>query len=103
MPTQAIFLTWATYASWLPGDPRGHWSPQMDEWGHYLGPRHKQNDGDPTTLARARVMAKGPEVTLSTEERNVVATPLSAVARDTPLLACAIEPTHVHLLVPGTT
>lgn len=99
MRTIGMFLTWATYATWLPGDPRGHWSALLDRWGHYVGGRGCLNPGDAFTLERAKMTAAGSEVVLSDDEQERVAGLVPTILDRGRVYALAVEPTHVHLLL----
>lgn len=113
---------------WLPGDPAkpGHWSPLYDVYGRLIRAGHQINLPDVTTYEHARSLMKEPAKVLSAEECRIVAdvlgshiapalagvdvrgpgapggamvTPAKAGANCVRAFACAIEPTHVHLLV----
>lgn len=117
MRTLAIHVIWTTYMTWLPGDPRGHWSALFDIYGrlHQCGGR--LNPPDHVTRSRARQLAKGKPVRLPPEEQDIVANTIGAstgyIAPGMPwakyrhvkpvpdlrITAAAIEPTHIHLLL----
>lgn len=108
--TVGIHLIWTTYGTWLPGDPAkpGHWSPLYDMYGRIRAAGHRLNLPDATTHAVARARMKEPETVLSDAEQRVVAEVLGeqfdpakagAMCGGVCAYACAVEPTHVHLLV----
>lgn len=122
--TVGIHLIWTTYGTWLPGDPSkpGHWSPLFDVYGRLKRSGHRLNVPDPVTYAHARSLMNEPAKTLSDDERRMVANvigvylapALAGANCEAPgkpgakwgekreivrAYACAIEPTHVHLLV----
>lgn len=127
--TIGIHLVWTTYGTWLPGDPDkpGHWSPLFDMYGRLTRAGHQINLPDATTHHHARSLMREPAKHLDPEERTIVAdmigthiapalagvnamhslalgsptsTPAEAGAMcATRAYACAIEPTHVHLLI----
>jgi hypothetical protein len=119
-----MHLVWTTYGTWLPGDPAkpGHWSPLFDVYGRLIRAGHRINLPDATTYDHARSLMKEEPKVLGAEERRIVAHILgshiapalagvnaaqSLAPRSLPesprevvrAFACAIEPTHVHLLV----
>jgi REP element-mobilizing transposase RayT len=101
----AIHVIWTTYMTWPPGDPRGHWSPLFDFYGHLIDDGHHLNIADPTTLTHAIGLAKEPPKVLAPDEQRIVAETIGEVLRTqtppsrTRILAAAIERTHVHLLL----
>ncbi len=113
--TCGIHVIWTTYGSWLPGDPRGHWSGLFDLYGRVdRHTRHQLNSCDKTTLRRAKSLLKEPSKTLSNDEIQMVAhviadhiAPGFTTNQITPgmpgaiwgVYALAIEPIHVHLLL----
>ncbi|MEX2359121.1 MAG: hypothetical protein WEE51_12410, partial [Pirellulaceae bacterium] len=67
--TVAMFFTWTTYGTWLPGDKRGHVSNKLRPTGGF---EQKQNrpetpyaTGDDYTQQRARNLQTWPTVWLS--------------------------------------
>jgi hypothetical protein len=106
--TVGIHIVWTAYGTWLPGDPAKprHWSPLFDFYGHLRGAGHRLNLPDATTFVRAQSLMNEYPKSLSSQERLVVACELEkhlAPSADGKCLprshACAVEPTHVHLLV----
>ncbi len=102
-PTIRIHLIWTTYGTWLPGDPDkpGHWSAMFDACGHVIRAGGRLNEPDATSLHHAQQQMKEPPKTLSFQEQRVVAQTIGElVATETmQVFACAIESTHVHLLI----
>jgi REP element-mobilizing transposase RayT len=111
--TVGIHLIWTTYGTWLPGDPSkpGHWSPLFDLYGRLRAAGHRLNLPDTVTFEVARSLMKEPAKVLSAEEQRIVAevmgrqfSPTAAPAKAGAMcervraMACAVEPTHVHLL-----
>ena len=100
----AIHVIWTTYMTWPPGDPRGHWSPLFDFYGHLIDQGHHLNMPDPATLVHATALAKEPPKILTPDEQQIVADTIGDVMR-TPtvprfqVLAAAVERTHTHLLL----
>ncbi len=107
--TRGIHIIWTTYGTWLPGDPRGHWSSLFDLYGRLKQAGHQLNLPDADTYSRARCLMKESPKTLSIDEMRIVAEVLGSYIApdlsgvggdDRPLChACAIESTHAHLLV----
>jgi hypothetical protein len=92
----------------MPGDSRGHWSPLFDMYGRLRAAGHQLNVPDSATHDRATELLKDPPKQLASDEFDVVANTFAKllspnVDAQGGLLpaahACAIEPTHVHLLV----
>ena len=80
----AIHITWTTYGTWLPGDPRGYVSNTRSPRGGFIP---KQNTpgtpltaDDPFTRARAAEAQLYPTVWLTREQATCVATGLIAAA-----------------------
>jgi REP element-mobilizing transposase RayT len=95
-------LTWTTYATWLPGDPRGSVTSVRDA----SGPRRRHNDfGElydvkmPGIQAAAAV--KGKPVVLTADQALVIEHQFKETAafRRWRIFAPAIMATHLHLLV----
>ena len=103
--TLGYLITWTTYGTWLPGDPRGF---QTREAREYVPPpaRYAREGETPYTPERyrgrylhARTLS-GPAARLSPHECRAV---LSAIFAEIERLeivprALAVGPTHVHLL-----
>jgi REP element-mobilizing transposase RayT len=107
MPDDAIalFLTWTTYGTWLPGDRRGHVSNQLRHTG---GCEPKQNrpgtpyaPGDAHTRKRARNLQAWPTCRLNTSQAIVAAQSFIRLSlqHEWMLLRGAIMPNHVHVVV----
>jgi REP element-mobilizing transposase RayT len=97
-------LTWTSYGSWLPGDPRGNVTSVKDG----PGPRHRNNtpgtptDGDmPGLRGWAEQHMKGPPVHLDmAQAEQVLAQFHETVAhRQWLLIAVSIMRTHIHVEV----
>jgi REP element-mobilizing transposase RayT len=86
----AFFLTWTTYGSWLPGDPRG--------WTDSRGRQRAPEDRLRGSVAR-RLQASG--ITLSNPERRSVEVSIAAVCRlrGWCLHAVNCRTQHVHVVV----
>lgn len=102
---EALFLTWTTYGTWLPGDERGHVSNTLLPGSGYERkenrPGRPYHRGDAYARERARQLQKGPTVWLSSSEALVVATSLTEVslARGWMILRAAVMTNHVHTVV----
>ncbi len=106
--TVGIHLIWTCKGTWLPGDERGHWSPLFDMYGRLRAGGHQLQIPDQVTHQRAIELSKESPKTLANDEVDIVASAFAkclapnvdAQGRSLPVAhACAIEPTHVHLLV----
>jgi len=101
----ALFLTWTTYGTWLPGDPRGYVSNTLTEIGAYLPkqntPGTDYTKDDPRTLDRARKLQKYETVWLSAMEAEWAAEAFVEIALEKGwrILRGAVMSNHVHLLV----
>lgn len=86
--TTGYMLTWTTYGSWLPGDPRGYVTE-----GKILA-------GDEKMLERNRKRQKFPAVTLNAKEKEIVEQTIRSEAErlDHKLEALIVCSNHVHLL-----
>ena len=98
------FLTWTTYATWLPGDPRGNVTSVKDG----PGPRHRNNlpgtpmDGDiPGLHGWAEQHLKGPPILLTFEQAEHVMIQFHETTshRRWLLVAAAIMRNHIHVEV----
>lgn len=101
----AMFFTWTTYGTWLPGDERGHVSNKLRSSGGF---DEKQNQpgtpyaaGDDYTRERARSLQKWPTVWLSETQAIVVAKSLVALSqkREWMILRAAVMSNHVHVVM----
>ena len=88
--TIAIFITWTTYGTWLPGDARG-WRQRKG------GPQLPQAD----LAAWSRNQMKGEAVLLDLEDRSTVeeACRKHCEIRSWHLYAVAARTNHVHVVV----
>jgi REP element-mobilizing transposase RayT len=102
----AVFFTWTTYGTWLPGDSRGYVSNTLKPDGGYERrhniPGTPFTRDDPYTMATAKELLKFDPVILSRETACWAADGLikAAVDKHWRILRGAIMATHVHLLVP---
>lgn len=103
-PDRYWFLTWTTYGTWLPGDPRGSVTSVK------VGPgqRHRQNQlGTPFASAmpglrsHATQLAHGPPIFLIVEQAEQVLMQFheTSAHRDWLLIATAIMRNHIHVEV----
>ncbi|MFN0197315.1 MAG: hypothetical protein ACKVT0_11270 [Planctomycetaceae bacterium] len=101
----ALFITWTTYGTWLPGDTRGYVTNTLiPEGGFHLkqnrpGTPYTTDDGH--TRERARELQKRKMVWLTAAQALVVADSLVrlAIERDWMILRAAIMANHVHVVV----
>ena len=86
----ALFITWTTYGSWLPGDSRGWHDPSRGE-----RPPQPQLE----TWARNRL--KEQTVLLSNEQREAIERVIRehAAIRGWNLFAVSVRSNHVHVVV----
>ena len=123
MPTCGIHIIWTSYATWLPGDSRGHWSPLYNLYGQLQKAGHQLNMPDQSTEKFALTRLTDSPKTLQPHERFLVAATLldhfthptatsstyTVPANAQPgqgrsyvkpqCHAAAIEDTHIHLLL----
>jgi REP element-mobilizing transposase RayT len=97
-------LTWRTYGTWLPGDERGFVDPVLDEQGHRVIhniPGTPLDAANPHLHDYSRAIMKGPAVYLNRDQAAVLLEQFQETARyrNWQLLAVAILPNHVHLIV----
>jgi len=85
----AIFTTWTTYGTWLPGDERG--------WFNKLGPQNE----NPIQRFDAQLLMSENAVLLDPKQRNLVEETIQAhcAYRGWNLLAVNCRTNHVHVLV----
>jgi hypothetical protein len=105
MPTIGYHLTKSTYGTWLPGDARGSWSERWSSARGFFEPhRFHPGDEDREDIARGRM--KEAPVTLTHEMTTAVIAAITACVEKSAgglrIVAAAIEPTHMHLLLPCT-
>lgn len=98
------FLTWTTYGTWLPGDPRGFVSDVMQDDGSKV--RHNipgtEYDADmPILTEHAQAKLKGEPVRLDIQQADVLFAQIEETAgyRKWRLFAVAIMANHCHLVV----
>ncbi len=91
------------YGLWLPGDDRGSWSEAWDDQIGFIEP-HKLHPADPARLRMAQERMAHAPVRLTPAMVGVVAETIVACVREAAggltVVAAAIEPTHLHLLIP---
>ena len=97
-------LTWTTYGTWLPGDPRGFVSPVVDQHGREVihnVPGTPYDADAPHLEAWARSRLKSPPIYLSSEQASLLLQQFheTAAFRGWQLLAAAVMSNHVHLVV----
>ena len=103
---RAVFFTWTTYGTWLPGDPRGYVSNTLRPEGGYE--RRHNIPGTPFTrddrytYETAQQLMSFPPVVLSPSQASWAAEGLIDAARQNGwrIVRAAIMATHVHLVVP---
>src|SRR6185312_7784241 len=91
----AYLITFHTYGTWLPGDPRG------------TGTRHHNAYGEPrrgpcsAQLERSRRLLQNPPVVLDPDERVIVLNAFQEVCRHRSwkLFAAHVRSNHAHVLV----
>lgn len=100
-----LFLTWTTYGTWEPGDPRGHVSNTLMPDGRYR-PRENRWSVDydrdsPQTLERAQRLQRGETVWLNPQQAHMVAESFiqSAIKHAWWIERCAVMSNHVHVLL----
>ena len=101
----ALFITWTTYGTWLPGDTRGYVSNTLLPGG---GWRPKENRpgtpytaDDAFTRERAQELQKWPTVWLTVAEATTVAHSRVRAARERGwrIVRGAIMANHVHVVI----
>ena len=98
------FLTWTTYGSWLPGDPRGFVSPVPTTTGttaiHNV-PGTPYDANRPALHQWASTRLQGEPILLTLEQALAIADQFreTALHRAWLLVAFAVMATHVHLVV----
>ena len=88
----AIFLTWTTYGSWLPGDQRG-WVDRHD--------KSVMQKSNPQLETSARILMKESPVILSTYQCDVVRQSIyrTCSIRNWEIYALTVCYNHVHVLI----
>ncbi len=101
--TIGYHLVKSGYGLWLPGDTRGHWSTAWDEQIGYYEPHHLHT-GDPVRERMAKERMKHPPTRFTPEMIAVIASAVGNCAHDSDwrIIAAAIEPTHMHVLLTYT-
>jgi REP element-mobilizing transposase RayT len=86
----ALFITWTTYGSWLPGDNRG-----------WRDAKRGEQQAQPLLETWVRSRLKEQPVLLSTEQRESVARVIQqhAEIRGWKLVAATVRTNHVHVVV----
>jgi len=86
----AYFITWTTYATWLPGDERG--------WQEYQGGFHEP---DPKRADEASFLLTEEPCTLTEQERDIVEKQIAETCahRGWKLHAVKCRTNHVHVVV----
>jgi len=108
----AFHITWTTYGHWFPNDPRGSWSDQvwqprlarvreLDDDRHVLRPRDVSEAQLREFLHTARTTLVHPVVALDESKFEVVAEAFAEIGNRwrITMLALAVLPHHVHLLI----
>jgi REP element-mobilizing transposase RayT len=101
----ALFITWTTYATWLPGDERGHVSNQLTRQDGFHPKENRPGapyaKGNAFTHERAQSLQKWPTVWLTPPQAMIVANSLVEVAlkQGWVILRAAIMANHVHVVV----
>ena len=94
-------VTFSTYGSWLPGDPRGFrtWKHTENVEGDYKNPPPAGAHSE--TLERSRRLMKRPAVTLSRKQRAIAGLALYEMLthQGATVVAIAVSGTHVHIVV----
>jgi REP element-mobilizing transposase RayT len=101
----AMFFTWTTYGTWLPGDERGHVSNRLRPDGRFEPKQNRPGTpyaaGDPFTRQRARELQSWPTVWLTEPQAAVVAKSLAELSqlRGWMILRAAVMSNHVHVVL----
>lgn len=95
--SKALFLTWRTYGTWLPGDERGWVDEQRNGRGE---PMHQQ---DYRLEAAARGQMRFPVLVLNEEQRREVTVAIreTCIAEGWQIAALNVRTNHVHLVLGG--
>lgn len=103
----ALFLTWTTYGTWLPGDERGYVTNTLTPGGGFIPKENRPGTvytaDDEYTRERAQDLQQWPTVWLTASQALVVANSVVNVAtkRNWMILRAAVMSNHVHLVVTG--
>jgi len=94
-------LVSTTYGTWLPGDPRGHWSPILTPDGKLVYHSGVPQPGDPMTEEWARKQMKHDMVVLTPGERKAMGDSFGRTTQRYAyrVFAAALWSTHVHLVI----
>ena len=103
--TIGFHVTKSTFGTWLPGDKRGSWSEAWSPQRGFYEP-HRFHEADERRLDIAVGRMKHPAVILSDEMSDAVIASLTKCVVESNgglrIIAAAIEPTHMHLLIVNT-
>ncbi len=103
-PPFALFITWTTYGTWLPGDPRGYVSNTLMKNGRYTSRRSQHGEpvsrDNPHTFAAAKKAQQHETVWLLPQQAFTVAEAMknAAAARHWHIIRAAVMAGHVHTL-----
>jgi hypothetical protein len=94
---RALFLTWRTYGTWLPGDARG-W---VDERNNSRG--EPMNRPDHRLEAAAAGLMRAGRVAFSPDQREAVDESIRTTCRlhEWPVMALNVRTNHVHIVLGG--
>jgi REP element-mobilizing transposase RayT len=101
----AWLVTWTTYGTWLPGDPRGNVSPVLQADGTYEKrintPGAEWAAGNERTRKRAGALQRCETVCLDGEEAYAAAESIADAAASRKWLVprAAVMATHVHVVL----
>ena len=101
----ALHITWTTYGSWLPGDPRGYVAHTLQSRGEWEDrentPGTEYAKDHPRTYSQAQNVQKGETVWITPAMAGVVAESLIAASstRGWRIVRGAILAGHLHLLI----
>ena len=100
----AMFITWTTYGTWLPGDPRGYVSNTLRDDGTFEPKRNQRGTpfsrDDPRTLAAAKRLQQHATVRLNAAQALTTAQSMKKASeqRHWFIVRAAIMTNHVHTL-----
>ncbi|MEX1096182.1 MAG: hypothetical protein WED34_09040 [Planctomycetales bacterium] len=101
----AFFVTWTTYGTWLPGDPRSHASNVISDDRRYVSQERRfatpYTVGDERTLQRARQLQKDATARLDADLALVAAHAIIDACRERGwrISRGALIANHVHCVV----
>jgi REP element-mobilizing transposase RayT len=101
----ALFITWTTYGTWLPGDERGYVSNTLLPGGGFLAkenrPGIEARKDDAFTLEQAKLQQNWDSVWLTPDEAFTAVSALATAAskRHWRILRAAAMANHIHLVV----